>query len=396
MPPTSRSQGPKKSIVLVATLLTVTTIVACTRDPFDRNRPVILYESEYTYQPVIAEGPIASFNVSMDATGRMGLAAVTDLHEVTVLENAAGAWVEAGSITASAINGMSVDIAPGALGAWWVLASASDVGMRLYRVGGAGDSSLTIPLFNSTPWDSVGAVLASDPAGRPVAFLKALGLRLVRATLADTGWALDEVLQTTSTAVAWDAYISPNGVEHLVYQRVSTNFSSYRKVDLDSIHASEIPQAGVYPALAVTSDETAYVAGSMNEYRNLRLWRWAPEYTADEENPWIAEVLPAETIDPFTGRFAVAIASDETPHVLFAAYDDTERISIIWASRNPDFYGINWTAERVAADIPWRGFADRRRGFRLMLDAFDAPHFFFLIAASDILDSTLYEAVPRP
>jgi hypothetical protein len=379
------------AVTVFGAALTASLLGACTRDPFDRTRPVQLFNNDFDYQVIIPAATLQTFSVASDGTGRMGLAASTGIHEVKVLESAAGTWSEVATITGAGLNGRLLDIAPGPMGAWWVLASDSGVGMRLFRVGGAGDLSLTLPLYSSASWDSTGAVLTSDLDGRPVAYLVAHGLRLVRATLADTGWVLTEVVDTTGTAYAWDAVTTSDGIEHVVYRTSSAGTNFYRRVDADSIYTVEVYQSSGSLALSPLLGGITYIGGTRSD-RSLILWKW--EYEGEAES-WAAEFLPVDDRNPFSGHLAVAMAADATPYTLFVIYNDSERISVLLGSRSPDFPGINWTSDPVVEDLPWRGIADRRFGFHILLDTMDRPVIFFLSAPADEVDSSLYVAVPR-
>ncbi len=389
------SPSPTRTVVatpLLAVILAALVLGACTRNPFDRSRPVLLFEDNYDYSVIVSSADIRSFAVASDDAGHQGVAIANGSHGITVKESAAGVWTDAGSITSSGLNGQLVDLASGAMGAWWVLASDSGVGMRLFRVGGAGDSSLTIPKFQNANWDSLGAVLTSDIGGHPIAYLVARGLHLVRATLADTGWALTEIPLTTATALAWDAVVTADGTEHLTYRRTSVGASFYQQVSGDSIYTSEIPNSGGLLAITATPANVPYLAGPMADYLSLRLWTWR---TPGDETSWDAEILPASSRQPVGGHFDVILAADGKPYVLWAFYNDTERISVVMSSRSPDVYGLNWSADSVAEDIPWRGSTDRRNRFQILLDDLDRPMIFFLSAAADEVDSALYVAVLR-
>jgi hypothetical protein len=375
---------------LLAVLSAALMLGACTRDPFDRSRPVLLFEDDFDYSVIIPSADIRSFTVASDGAGHRALAIANGSHGITVKESAASVWTDAGSITSSGLNGEMVDLAAGPMGSWWVLASDSGVGMRLFRVGGAGDSSLTIPKFQNAEWDSLGAVLTSDLGGHPVAYLIARGLQMIRATLADTGWAFTEIPLTTATAMAWDAVVTADGTEHLVFRRTSVGASFYQRISTDSTHTSEVPNSGGLMAITATPANVPYLAGPMADYLSLRLWK-----QEDDLYTWNAEVLPASNRQPVGGHFAVALAADGTPYVLWAFYNDTERISVVMSSRSPDVYNLNWSADSVAEDIPWRGSTDRRNGFRILLDDLDRPMIFFLSAAADEVDSALYVAVLR-
>lgn len=379
--------------LLIALLLLAGTILpACTRDPFNRERPERRFNNKFTYQTILGGTTIYQLAASYALDGRMAVAVATGVRQVIVFESTVGTWNEIKTFQGGGLTVRALDIAPGTNGSWWVLASNSNTGMRLYRIGGAGDSTLAIPEFQSTPWDSVEAAVAVKADGRPVVVIRSSGKGLVRAALADTGWALDLIEGTTGLARAWDFVIDGLGNEHLVYQPTSGAFGSYYRVGIDSTHSSEIAGAGEYLEITADAEGIPYIAGGVQGLPNIRLWHWVPE--EEEAFWWPSEEIPSGE-PPYTANLGVAVASDGTPHVFFGAFRGSERFDLLWATRSPDVQNFGWAIEPVIRDVPRSVFVNRLQGFRLLMDAFERPVFVFLTGVVDDNDSDLIIAVPR-
>jgi hypothetical protein len=147
------------------------------------------------------------------------------------MESAAGAWVETAKLAGNGIRPGPICLAPAEAGGWWLLHAHATEGIRLERLGGLGNDSFEIPRFQSTPWDSTTASLGSDLELRPIIVARARGQGLVRAALADTGWALSLVAQTSSGSLAWDIVIDTQGYEHLAYHRLLSQSGQYQRVE---------------------------------------------------------------------------------------------------------------------------------------------------------------------
>jgi len=285
-----------------------------------------------------------------------------------------------------------VQIAPGSNSTWWVLTSNSTTGIRLDRLGGAGDSTLTVPQFQSSPWDSTEGGVLEKSDGRPVAYLRSSGNGLVRAALADTGWAFTLLPGTSGTAKIWDVQTDAIGNEHVVFQAITDGPGHYYRVGVDSTHTSEVPTSDEYLSLAADADGLPWICGNIQGFFNLCLWTWDP--TAAAGLQWLYQAVPLDG-DLYIANTPVAIASDGRPHVFYAEFHGSERFDLVWATHDIGEDVFFWDLQKVIADVPRSITVNRMQGFRLILDAFERPHFIFLSGVVDVGLSTLEIAIPR-
>jgi hypothetical protein len=365
---------------------------SCTRDPFDRGRSDKRFTNKFTYDTVLANTTVYNLDAVGSTDGRMAMAVATGLNEVTILEATAGAWSEIKTFQGGGVGPSVVQIAPGSNSAWWVLTSNSTTGIRLDRVGGAGDSTLAIPEFQSSPWDSTEGGVLEKADGRPVVYLRSSGTGLVRVALADTGWVFTQLPGSSGTGKIWDVTMDAIGNEHAVYQAVTDGAGQYYRVGVDSTHSSEIPTSGEYLALAPDSDGLPWIAGSIQGFNNLYLWTWDPTGAADLQ--WFFQGVPQEG-NLYTANSGVAIASDGRPHVFYGEFHGSERFDLTWATYDVGEDVSFWELQKVVADVPRSVRVNRMQGFRLVVDALDRPHFIFLSGTVDVDVSDLEIAVPR-
>jgi len=367
----------------------------CTRQPYDPDRPEIPNEDMFTFNPVLQSATIWQVAVASAPDGHIAAAVATGYRELILLEDSAGAWSTIATLSGGGLHPSSISIAPGPGGAWWVLASNTDVGKMLYRVGGAGDSSLVIPQYYQTDYDSVSyGALASDDQGRPVAILQAGAAGLVRAALIDTGWVLSEIPQTGTYSTVNDFAIDALGQEHLVYHISSGDEGLYRRVGLDTTITEAITSSGEVLALAVTSDGYPFVTGSVGYQNNLMMWQL---FDSEEVGLyWVVETLPIMGEELYVGNFDLCLNLEAKPHIAFATWRDSGRFNLNMATRppQPDQTGYTWSLIPVVEDLARAGATNRMTVFKVVLDADDTPHFFYLSGGSGETNSSLWEAVP--
>ena len=398
----SRAVSPH-SLLVVLLVTAIAAVTGCTRDPFDAERPEQRFENKYTYTTILPNEDISYVAAAVAADGRMAVAAFTGLRELTILESTAGAWSEIKTLSGNGIIARVVDLAAGADGSWWVAASNTDTGAKLYRIGGPGDAVYTPPDSANVPWDalderiavqwdSTEALVAVQPDGWPILALRSPGRGLVHAALADTGWALSLIQNSTDTGFLWDMAVDENGVIHTIFQPSSTATGHYSRVGSDSTHSSEIPGSGAFLALALDADNLPFVAGGASGISRLRLWHWRPDTPV---TTWPSEELPLDTSEPYLANCGIVIETDETPHFYFALFHGSQRFDLMWGTRSPETAGFGWSLDPIVRDIPHMGDATRLRGFKVLLDTFDRPNFIFLTAPIDRLNADLVVAVPR-
>jgi hypothetical protein len=385
-----RTAGLSLSIALL--LATGMLFSSCTRDPFDRGRSDRRFTNQFTYETVLANSTVYNLDAVAASDGRMAMAVATGLSEVTILESTAGAWSEIKTLQGGGVSLSLVQIAPGFNSSWWVLTSNSATGIRLDRVGGAGDSTLTIPEFQSSPWDSTEGGVAEKADGRPVLYLRSAGNALVRVALADTGWAFTELPGTSGTAKIWDVSMDGIGNEHVAYQAVTDGAGQYYRVGVDSTHSSAIPGSGDYLVLAPDADGIPWIGGSLQGFNSLHIWHWDP--TGAEGMQWFIETVPQEG-NLYTANTGLVLASDGQPHVLYGEFRGSERFDLTWATHDVGELIYFWRLKTVIADVPRSVSVNRLQGFRLIIDAFDRPHFIFLSGIVDVNVSNLEIAIPR-
>jgi len=376
---------------LVPVFLLLALVTACTRKPFDPSPSETRNENRFTFSPVLESATIWQVAAASAPDGHIAVAAATDYRELILLESSAGAWSTIATLSGEGLHPSSISLAPGPGGAWWILASNSEVGMKLYRVGGAGDSSLVIPKFNNVAWDSTSyGALASDSQGRPVTILRAGSVGLVRAALADTGWTLSQVPQTGVYSTVDDFTIDALGREHLVFHRTSENYGQYRRADADTTISMEITNSGVNLALAVSSGGFPFVAGSVGYQDNLLVWQLLD---SDEVGLfWVSETLPIFE-DLYVGNFDICLTSEGKPYIAFAAWQGAARFTVNMATREAGT-DHTWELVDVVKDLARVGATNRMKVFRVVIDVLDRPHFFYLSGDSGSMNSSLWVAVP--
>lgn len=371
--------------IVAGTLLTA----GCTRDPFDRERPEKRYEDLFSYQDIL---PLDAVYTTAFAApdGRIGMAVAVGTSEVRVLEEAAGMWSEAAHLSGNGLRTTMLDIAPGPLGGWWLLGGDAAEGARIYRIGGVGDSTLSIPVRpEGTAWDSTGGVIGGDAQGDFVAFLKERSGGIYRTTLADTGWTYQALQGTSGSSRSYDLVINGES-EHLLYQSITDGTTQYWRDNGDSVHTSTVSSMDAYPALAVGPDDEAWALGVDENQLDLRLWRQFDGFF------WQVETVPVGDMSVYPVHFSLQIPPDQQPNILFAAFRGTERYDLIWGTRPPEVTGINWDLLPVVEDAPREGLVDRQRLFGILLDGMDEPHIVFATGAPGDFTSILVEAVPKP
>ena len=379
---------------LASVLMLLALTAGCTRQPYNPDRPEIPNEDMFTFNPVLQSATIWQVAVALSPDGHIAAAVATGYRELILLEESAGAWSTIATLSGGGLHPSSISIAPGPGGTWWVLAANTDVGQMLYRVGGAGDSSLVIPKYQQADYDSVSyAALASDDQGRPVAILQAIGEGLVRAALTDTGWVLSEIPQTGIYSTINDFAIDALGQEHLVYHISSGDDGQYRRVGLDTTITELITNSGEILALAVTSDGYPFVAGSVGQ-NNLLMWQLFDSETAGFY--WVSETLSIMGEELYVGNFDLCLNPEVKPYIAFAIWRGPGRFNLNMATRPPQSgqIGYGWSLIPVVEDLARVGATNRMTVFKVVLDTDGTPHFFYLSGGSGETISSLWEAVP--
>ncbi|MFO7768034.1 MAG: hypothetical protein R6W82_03635 [bacterium] len=376
--------------LLVLALMGGSLLGGCTRDPFDRERPEKRYGDDYTYQDLLASEMVLRTAYTRTDGGRLAAAVAVGPSEVRVLEETAGAWTETAALSGSGLSTTMLDIAPGPLGGWWVLGGSSTEGARIYRVGGPGDSTLSVPVAPlDAAWDSTGSVIGGDGQGDFVAFLKERTQGLYRVTLADTGWTYHQVAGTSSGSRAYDVVVNGDS-EHLLFQAIAGGDTKYWRDNGDSLHTSDIPALAENPALAVGPEDEAWALGVDSNQFFLRLWRQF------DGSAWLMETIPMGDMNVFPSHFDLEITSDQRPNILISVFRGTERYDLLWGTRPAEVTAINWDLLPVVEDTPHEAYVNRQLLFGILLDGVGDPHILFATGVPGDFDSDMVEAVPRP
>ncbi len=371
-------------ILFIGLILTAS---ACTRDPYNEDRSARLNTADFTFTPVIDPAAIWCVKGVSTDDGRMGLAIGIGLDEITVVENTSGSWVEVATLDESGLQTTVVDIAPQAGGGWWVLAGHETDGVRLYRLGGLADSTLSIPPFGETVWDSTGSALGADATGRPVAALNARGGPLYRATLADTGWGLAQITGSTSNAEAYDFDIDASGMGYTLFRNSLSGKMYFNKSGPDSNVTRSFPP-DIYTVedahMFATSDGRVRLVGGLDPVSQVVYWQ--EELTLN-----IAEVVPVD--EPFLSHSAATTTAADKPYVVVGKYQGASRYNLYLLTRAADDPGTNWaTALPVLEDAAWQSYRNRLMVFAIVVDGLDVPHVIFATGATGSANSLLQDA----
>jgi hypothetical protein len=109
---------------------------------------------------------------------------------------------------------------------------------------------------------------------------------------------------------------------------------------------------------------------------------------------WFIETVPQEG-NLYTANTGLVLASDGQLHVLYGEFRGSERFDLTWATHDVGELIYFWRLKTVIADVPRSVSVNRLQGFRLIIDAFDRPHFIFLSGIVDVNVSNLEIAIPR-
>ncbi len=365
---------------------------ACTRNPYDPNAAESRNEGYFSFTPVLEGESIWQLAVASAPDGKIAAVIATDYREMKILESSAGTWSTISTISGGGLHPSYLSIAPGPAGAWWVLASNSDTGMKLYRIGGAGDSTLVIPPYNTVAWDSTSqCAVVSDNQGRPITIMRAGGQGLIRAALADTGWTHSRIAETGLYSILDDFARDSKGREHILYHRYETDVGQYSRSDIDSTITLEIANSGSNLALTVSTDGFPFVAGSVDYQNNLLIWQL---FDSDEQGVfWVSETLSLLEHELYVGNFDICIDSDAQPYVAFAVWESASTFGVYLAMRDPAAaYG--WSTIPVVEGLSRVGATNRMRIFRMVKDPMDDIHVFYVNGRTGSSVSGLWEAVP--
>jgi hypothetical protein len=368
----------------LTTAIITLAMVGCTREPFDRGRDATFNEGAFDYQVVKTADSFLQVAASSAPDGRMAVAVASASREVTVLEESAGAWSEIGTLSGDGLRTGVVDISP-ADGSWWVLASHTSEGLRLFQVGGGMDATYSIPNYENTEWDSISAALATNNAGEPVIILRAVSEGLFRATMADTGWALVEINDTNASSKVLDVAFTESDEEYQLYRPLASGLTYMRYTSTDTSHAVGIPRTTDYLSLAMASDRV-HAIGPLSDINILVFW-------STVEGLDVPETI--NVVDAFRRHSSAVFDTDDRPYVVCGKYRTSERFDLVLLTRDPALYNINWVHTPILQDAPITGARNRMYGFTVVVDAFDTPHILFLNGSAGSLRSILYEAVPK-
>jgi len=368
---------------LTAAIITLA-MVGCTRDPFDSGRGATFNEGAFDFQVVKTADSFLKVASSSAPDGRIAVAVASASHEVTVLEESAGAWSEIGTLSGDGLRTGVVDISP-ADGSWWVLASHTTEGLRLFQVGGGLDATYSIPNYEDTEWDSISAALATNIDGEPVIILRAVSEGLFRATMADTGWALVALDESSASSKVLDVAITEADEEYLIYRPLASGLAYLNVSTTDTTLTSLIPRTTEYLSLARASDRM-HILGPLSDIDILVFW-------STTEGLDVPETINVH--DAFLLHSSAVFDTDDRPYVVCGKYRTSERFDLVLNTRDPALYNINWEITPILQDAPITGARNRMYGFTVVVDAFDTPHILFLNGSAGSLRSILYEAVPK-
>ncbi len=381
----------KSSGCLLAAALIVVMATGCTRDPFNPDRGAVFNNGAFTFQVVIDSESIIKVTSASASDGRMGAAVTSSGWEITVMEGSAGAWSEIGTLSGDGLRTTTVDISP-ADGSWWVLASDTNTGMKLYRIGGTGDSTLVIPTYNTVAWDSTSqCAVVSDSQGRPITVMRAGGQGLIRAALTDTGWTHTQIAGTGIYSTLDDYARDVPGSEHIIYHRNETDPGQYSRSDIDSTITLEIPNSGSNLSLTVSTDGFPFITGSVGYQNNLLIWQL---FDSDVQGAfWVSETLSLIEYELYVGNYNICVDSDAQPYVAFAVWESASTFSVFLTKHDPAAaYG--WSIIPVVEDLSRIGATNRMKIIRMLIDPMDDIHLFYLNGSTGSSVSGLWEAVP--
>lgn len=365
---------------------------ACTRNPYDANVTESRNDDFFTHNSVLEGETIWQLAVASAPDGKIAAVIATDYREMKILESSAGAWSIISTISGGGLHPSYLSIAPGPAGSWWVLASDSNTGMKLYRIGGSGDSTLVIPTYNTVAWDSTSqSAVVSDSQGRPITVMHSGGQGLIRAALTDTGWTHTRIAGTGLYTTLDDFAIDPLGSEHILYHRDETDSGQYGQSDIDSTITLEIPNSGSNLSLTVSAVGSPFVTGSVGYQNNLMIWQLLD---SDEQGAfWVSETLSLLEYELYIGNFDICVDSDDQPYVAFAVWESSSSFSVFMTKRDPAAtYG--WSVIPVVEGLSRIGATNRMKIFRMVIDSMDDIHLFYVNGSTGSSVSGLWEAVP--
>jgi len=392
MPHLRVTQQKQFFFLLLPALVATALASACTRNPYDANVTESRNDDLFTFTSVVEGETIWQLEVASAPDGKIAVVIATDYREMKVLESSAGAWSTISTISGGGLHPSNLSIAPGPAGAWWVLASDTNTGMKLYRIGGSGDSTLVIPTYNSVAWDSTAqCAVVSDSQGRPYAIMRAGGQGLIRAALTDTGWAHSEVGETGLYSSLDDYALDSQGRDHALYHRNETDFGQYSRSDIDSTVILEIANSGTNLSMALSTEGYPHITGSVGYQNNLLVWQLLD---SDEQGAfWVSETLSLMEYELYVGNFDICLDSDDQPYVAFAVWESTSSFNIFMAKRDPSAtYG--WSVIPVVESLARIGATNRMKIFRMVVDPMDNIHLFYLNGSTGSSVSGLWEVIP--
>ena len=378
--------------LLLPALVATALASACSRNPFDPNVSESRNEKLFRYTSVLEGETIWQLAVASAPDGKIAAVVATDYREMKIVESSAGTWNTISTISGGGLHPSHLSIAPGPAGAWWVLASDTDTGMKLYRIGGTGDSTLVIPTYNSVAWDSLNhSAVASDGQGRPIAIMHAGGLGFIRAALTDTGWTHSQIQETGLYSILDDFAIDALGREHILFHRSDIAPGEYIRSDNDSTITLFIPNSDFNLALTVSTNGFPFVAGSVDYQDNLLIWQLLDSNEVGVF--WVSETLSLLEHELYVGNFDICIDSDHQPYVAFAVWESASNFGVYLAMRDPGA-NIGWSTIPVVEGLSRIGATNRMKIFRMVKDPMDDIHVFYVNGATGSSVSGLWEAVP--
>jgi hypothetical protein len=374
---------------------------ACSRTPYDLDRPSGRREGEYDYYTVLENQSIRGFQAASGPDGALALLVALPV-EVRLLSGSEGAWME--SACWPAADSVEVlSLAAGPAGSWWTLCSEGVDQPVLRRVAGTAVDVIPLPAHPETRWEAGTGAVAASPAGDPVLVLRARYRGLYCLTGPLEAPAMTWIPETgTGGSTVLALAVDVSGTAHLILH-TETPESQYwcaavtegtiarmeRIYDPDGRATAEAPIR-----LAIDDTWAACLVSGLLGRNTIAFWRMDPE------SGWWVETLPIWEREVTDRNLALALCGGEL-QILFTVVRPERRFDLERSIRHVAGPMPLWQRLPVVGDVPrWEDtplFAsyDRIRSFELAADDQGRPHIFFLDGDPAVTGSSLIEAVPR-
>ncbi len=396
----TRPQAAGFLLAAVCSLLLADT--ACSRTPFDLDRPSARREGDYHYFPVLEHQSIRGLQATSGPDGVLALLVALPA-EVCLLTGGEGSWSESGRWSVSVDSVAVLSLASGAAGHWWTLCSEGADEPVLRQVVGTTANVIPLPVHPDTRWESGTGAVAATSAGDPVLVLRARYRGLYCLTGSLEAMQMTPIPETatggsTVLALAVDA----SGTAHLVlytetpeplYWYVAVTAGTIKQMArINRPDASATAEAPI--RLAIDATGAACLASGLLGRNTIAFWRMDPV------SGWGIETLPVLEREVTARNLALAPCGGEL-QVLFTVVRPERRFDLERGIRHVAGPMPLWQRIPVVGDVPrWEDtplFAsyDRIRSFELAADERGRPHIFFLDGDPAVTGSSLIEAVPR-